>query len=150
MTVTRCLESIQSLTRVPFKKLPEYEVPLKVMEQFSVGLSLELLPLFINDGKVNIKDLAALPPGEPLASLYKSKAEPKDMDRWNLNESQLNAIRTVPHRRLSLIKGPPGTGKTSTAIKLIQYLSHFLKGNEEGKNYPILTTAFTNVIIYLL
>lgn len=145
MTVTKCLESIQSLTRVMYKKMPEYDVPVKVSDQLSVGLAPELLPLFVDDGKTKAKDIAALPPGEPLLSLYKSKAPPEDFDNWNLNESQRNAIKMVPQRRLSLIKGPPGTGKTSTAIRLIQYLSHFLKGNENGKNYPILTTAFTNV-----
>lgn len=145
MTITRCLESIQSLTRVPFKKAPEYSVPIKVSSQLSEGLSIDLLPLFIDDGKIPIKELAAMPPGEPLLSLYKSKKPPADFAEWNLNESQMNAIRTVPQRRLSLIKGPPGTGKTSTAIRLIQYLSHFLKGNGGDRNYPILTTAFTNV-----
>lgn len=145
MTVTKCIEAIQSLTRIPYKPLPELDVPIKVSSQLSVGVSQELLPLFIEDGKTKAKDIAAMPPGEPLLSLYRSKEPPADFECWELNESQANAIRTVPQRRLSLIKGPPGTGKTSTAIRLIQYLSHFLKGNKQGQNYPILATAFTNV-----
>ena len=40
-----------------------------------------------------------------------------------LNQSQMQAVRTVLQKPLSLIQGPPGTGKTVTSASLIYHLS---------------------------
>ncbi|PNV82393.1 MAG: hypothetical protein C0627_10645 [Sulfurimonas sp.] len=57
------------------------------------------------------------------------------------NEKQEEAIYTTLNKKLSIIWGPPGTGKTNTASILIKTLLLLLQNNNLQKN--ILLTAFT-------
>ena len=57
-----------------------------------------------------------------------------------LNHSQAHAIRSVLHRRLSLIQGPPGTGKTVTSATIVYHMAKQAAG-------PILVTAPSNVAV---
>jgi ATP-dependent RNA/DNA helicase IGHMBP2 len=60
----------------------------------------------------------------------------------NLDDSQLQAIAFSlhPDRHVSLIHGPPGTGKTSTVAELIQQAVHHHK-------YKVLVAAPSNVAV---
>jgi hypothetical protein len=53
----------------------------------------------------------------------------------NLNDSQVNAVRECVKRQLSIIWGPPGTGKTETLVALLHATVR------EGKAQKILITG---------
>jgi regulator of nonsense transcripts 1 len=57
-----------------------------------------------------------------------------------LNQSQMNAIKSVLSTPLSLIQGPPGTGKTVTSATIIYHLAK-LSGNQ------VLVCAPSNVAV---
>jgi len=139
-TFEQCIAAVKAATGHGFPP-PRPEDPSP--QPRPLGLSAELLPFFIGDrvDKEAIAKLAASPPPPRLASLYKDKLPPPDFDSWGLNESQKRAVLEIPHRRLSLVRGPPGTGKTRTAIMLIVHLVNMLKGS----GITVLATAFTNV-----
>ncbi len=59
-----------------------------------------------------------------------------------MNRSQQEAIRMVLGSRLSLIQGPPGSGKTRTIAELVRLMRQDL-----GIMEPILLTAHTNVAV---
>jgi regulator of nonsense transcripts 1 len=58
-----------------------------------------------------------------------------------LNESQMEAVRAVLQRPLSLIQGPAGTGKTVTSATLVYHLTHQNMGQQ------VLVTAPSNVAV---
>ncbi|KAM3441398.1 hypothetical protein MY4824_001522 [Beauveria thailandica] len=58
----------------------------------------------------------------------------------DLNQSQVDAIRSVLQKPLSLIQGPPGTGKTVTSATIIYHLSK-MSGNQ------VLVCAPSNVAV---
>ena len=58
----------------------------------------------------------------------------------DLNNSQVNAVRSVLQKPLSLIQGPPGTGKTVTSATIIYHLAK-LNGGQ------ILVCAPSNVAV---
>ncbi|CEJ81899.1 Putative Regulator of nonsense transcripts 1 [[Torrubiella] hemipterigena] len=58
----------------------------------------------------------------------------------DLNQSQVDAIRSVLQKPLSLIQGPPGTGKTVTSATIIYHLAK-MSGN------PVLVCAPSNVAV---
>lgn len=57
-----------------------------------------------------------------------------------LNQSQLEAVRSVLTRPLSLIQGPPGTGKTVTSSTIVYHLSKMNKDK-------ILVCAPSNIVV---
>lgn len=58
-----------------------------------------------------------------------------------LNDSQKDAIQTALNNRVTILKGPPGSGKTSTIYELImQLLNQF-------NSYPILVVAASNLAV---
>eukprot|EP01091_Cochliopodium_minus_P015494 TRINITY_DN5540_c0_g1_i1.p1 TRINITY_DN5540_c0_g1~~TRINITY_DN5540_c0_g1_i1.p1 ORF type:complete len:869 (+),score=269.23 TRINITY_DN5540_c0_g1_i1:62-2668(+) len=65
----------------------------------------------------------------------------KDSLPYGLNESQSSVIKSVFHKRLSIIQGPPGTGKTFTAVRLIALLTHYYKKS------TILATCQSNTAV---
>eukprot|EP01132_Coremiostelium_polycephalum_P006660 gene6660-8239_t len=83
----------------------------------------------------------------PDANYARQKMTPPYFENWKLNESQRKAIETAANQRLTLIIGPPGCGKTYTAIHLIRFLIHMYQLREPSlkKRYKILATAYTNV-----
>lgn len=89
------------------------------------------------DGRLEeLRDVVAglKEPGEP---------EPAEVDSWHnekLNESQRNAVRrALGAEDFHLIHGPPGTGKTTTAIEVIQQYI------DRGKT--VLATADSNAAV---
>lgn len=59
----------------------------------------------------------------------------------SLNDSQKEAIQTALNNRVTILKGPPGSGKTSTIYELImQLLNQF-------NSYPILVVAASNLAV---
>lgn len=58
----------------------------------------------------------------------------------DLNQSQVDAIRSVLQKPLSLIQGPPGTGKTVTSATIIYHLAK-MSGNQ------VLVCAPSNVAV---
>ena len=69
--------------------------------------------------------------------------EPAEIDEWrnaDLDESQRQAVRrAVGAERVHLIHGPPGTGKTTTAVEVIR--QHVDRGDS------VLATAASNVAV---
>jgi AAA domain len=63
-------------------------------------------------------------------------------NNWRANQSQRDAIAWALNRRLSLIRGPPGTGKTACAAKLI--VSAISLGNSQNKKTRVLSVAHSN------
>ena len=58
----------------------------------------------------------------------------------DLNISQRNAIKAALSRRLTLIHGPPGTGKTHTAVSIVQAWLNAGCG-------PVLCTSDSNTAV---
>ena len=59
----------------------------------------------------------------------------------DFNQSQLQAIAAALRWRLTLIHGPPGTGKTHVACEIVR------RKLEEKENNPILVAAETNMAV---
>jgi hypothetical protein len=60
-----------------------------------------------------------------------------------LNKSQIGALEAADTRRLTLIWGPPGTGKTKTCAALLQALVERRSVSARGAPYAILVTGPT-------
>jgi hypothetical protein len=75
-----------------------------------------------------------------IASKLTGPLEPPDaLDHSDLNESQLRAVTEAARCDLTLCHGPPGTGKTTTIVRIID---QWRKSAEE--NETILVSASTN------
>jgi hypothetical protein len=60
---------------------------------------------------------------------------------WPLNESQRQAVSHCLSHRLSIVWGPPGTGKTTTAASLVA--ARIVAARDIGQNIRILVTGPT-------
>ena len=75
-----------------------------------------------------------------VASKTTSPLEPPPaLDHSDLNASQLRAVTEAVHCDLTLCHGPPGTGKTTTIVRIIDQWRRFAEENEK-----ILVSASTN------
>ena len=81
------------------------------------------------------------PPSSEHRTAPKRPVEPIQPFNDNLDESQLEAISFClqDHRPVSLIHGPPGTGKTTTVAELIR--------QAVGRGMKVLVTAPSNVAV---
>lgn len=59
----------------------------------------------------------------------------------SLNDSQMDAIQRSLNNRVTILKGPPGSGKTSTIYELIMQLL------DQFNSYPILVIAASNLAV---
>ncbi|XP_013381835.1 NFX1-type zinc finger-containing protein 1-like [Lingula anatina] len=61
---------------------------------------------------------------------------------FHLDESQMQALKTVLTKEIAVIQGPPGTGKTYLGLKIAQALLH----NKAvwGGDTPVLVVCYTN------
>ncbi|HXV59298.1 MAG TPA: AAA domain-containing protein [Vicinamibacteria bacterium] len=80
-----------------------------------------------------LSEIAALPPSPPLLSLFHATAPnvPEDPDDFRtvpavLSNAQKKIVRSARGNNLSLVVGPPGTGKSYTVSALA--LDHVLRG----------------------
>lgn len=66
-----------------------------------------------------------------------------------LNASQRLAVEGATTNRLSLVQGPPGSGKTAVAIRIIEHWAKIaLNECREGQNpKPILATSDSNIAV---
>ena len=81
------------------------------------------------------------------AAIYEAIAEAKREAKFVPNESQEEAIAWALRRRLSLIRGPPGTGKTRTAALLISSALRVRDLQPDGPSSPpprVLAVAHSN------
>ena len=60
------------------------------------------------------------------------------MKKYSLNASQVRAIHAAIYHHVSLVEGPPGTGKTKTAVAMLAHHAKVL-------NTPVLATGPSNV-----
>ena len=58
-----------------------------------------------------------------------------------LNDSQRSAIANAAAKRLSIIWGPPGTGKTQTCAALVHHLANYEATRKTSRAYNILLTG---------
>ncbi|GMM29297.1 RNA helicase [Martiniozyma asiatica (nom. inval.)] len=59
----------------------------------------------------------------------------------SLNDSQKDAIQTALNNRATILKGPPGSGKTSTIYEIIMQLL------DQFHSFPILVVAASNLAV---
>lgn len=98
------------------------------------GVGIQLVP----DQRTNtimLKSLKAIPESKKLSQLFQSihskqmnesieqKESTIEFNNHQLNESQKNAVQNgLIDQEITIIHGPPGTGKTTTLIELVQQL----------------------------
>lgn len=94
-------------------KVESIDNSLRLINQGATGAAAELLEYLIGDKKM---------PSGLNHSRLTTKKEEKYMD--GLNESQRNAfLMAIDGSPVSLIKGPPGTGKTHVINAIVQYIT---------------------------
>lgn len=94
-------------------KVESIDNSLRLINQGATGAAAELLEYLIGDKKM---------PRGLNHSRFTTKKEEKYMD--GLNESQRNAfLMAIDGSPVSLIKGPPGTGKTHVINAIVQYIT---------------------------
>ena len=94
-------------------KVESIDNSLRLINQGATGAAAELLEYLIGDKKM---------PRGLIHSRLTTKKEEKYMD--GLNESQRNAfLMAIDGSPVSLIKGPPGTGKTHVINAIVQYIT---------------------------
>ena len=94
-------------------KVESIDNSLRLINQGATGAAAELLEYLIGDKKM---------PMGLVHSRLTTKKEEKYMD--GLNESQRNAfLMAIDGSPVSLIKGPPGTGKTHVINAIVQYIT---------------------------
>lgn len=157
MTVTRSLDAVHALTGVRAAIPAQYKDVVLDSGPRQPGPGVGLLPFFLREAggaattrmQRSLGELAAQPPPESVyqhvrahwAEAVEALGSGADAPWAALNESQRAVIRAVPHRRLSLVRGPPGTGKTHTIVNLLRVLVHCYRGT----GTVVLATAFTNI-----
>ena len=62
----------------------------------------------------------------------------------DLDESQLDAVKTALRQEISVIQGPPGTGKTYVGLKIVQAFLQNRVAWDPHRNSPILIVCYTN------
>lgn len=90
--------------------------------------------------KLENSDFSDLILGKSVAHKSPVAAAILPLSNTNLNESQKNSIRSVLNDSVTVIQGPPVTGKTSTISEMISQL--LLRGV-----YPILVVAASNLAV---
>ena len=85
---------------------------------------------------------ASLKPAQDAGDTLANGVSPGTKKRKSFNSSQEKAITAALTQRLTLIHGPPGTGKTSVACEIVHRVLRSL-----GKNEYVLVTAETNMAV---
>ena len=67
-----------------------------------------------------------------------------NIDRVQLDQSQLQAIKMALTQRVSVIQGPPGTGKTYIGLKIVQALLINRGIWDPSRTSPLLVVCYTN------
>ena len=103
------------------------------------GIAAEILvKSFYDTG--NAEDVASsvparfkdMQPGEFSSSIKDSLRSAKQCTTFQPNQSQQDAIKWALRRTISLIRGPPGTGKTRTAALLISTATKLVRKEHSG------------------
>lgn len=98
-------------------KIESIDNSLKMINQGATGAAAELLEYLIGDKKM------------PNSAKGKHTNSTKDQYMKGLNDSQRRAfLMAVDESPISLIKGPPGTGKTHVINAVVQYITKELGG----------------------
>ena len=68
-----------------------------------------------------------------------------------LNESQLNTVKSALSNHITLVQGPPGTGKTHVAAAIVeQYLKYHKRYKPMNDRLKILLSAYSNIAVDVL
>lgn len=93
---------------------------------------------WMNNNNINYITRNFLLENNNLESDTENKITFTNDDIKELNESQKEAVKRAFKERVSIIKGPPGTGKTHTIIKIIEIIK------ENTKNGKPISLAFVS------
>ena len=110
---------------------------LKEIEKNSTSSS--LFPLLILTHKCVSPKLDGFKEKKLSLTAFSAKHSPQAIP--DLNQNQMKAVYAALNQRLTLIHGPPGTGKTHVACAIIQ--EHLAR----TKNQPVLVVAETNMAV---
>ncbi|KAF2068085.1 hypothetical protein CYY_010589, partial [Polysphondylium violaceum] len=62
----------------------------------------------------------------------------------NMDESQIAALKHCMNSKISIILGPPGTGKSYTGVKVVDLIHHHLNESMTDEHSPIFLVCYTN------
>ena len=108
----------------------------KNLDLFDKNIQLLIIGKEIKEGKEELSNVNNYIP----SSQIPSKLNISELENIKLNKSQENAIRNCFKNKLTLIKGPPGTGKSTVLVILAYHLVKLRK----SKNDKILICAPSN------
>ena len=144
ITYKRCIKSITKVfnEKLGSTKLLPFLVP---AQKCSIDITSNSITKCSHEAKEVAQSTSPLS-GKVALSVYQHQTCPKYSLRNYLNESQQKAVDAAVSQHITLIHGPPGTGKTHTASEIVHRVCQngFSRKTCKGK---VLVAAETNMAV---